>query len=116
MSNPIDRRNFLKQAGVAGIGLSLTGYFSPSAKANTRTNHDELKKAAQRTYEDLKHVFQKSRDYWKLGHTFDTIIDYFIVTDGSDGEAAVFGKLALERYTASRGSWYDDYPTSPPAR
>ena len=109
MSNPIDRRNFLKQASVAGIGLSLAGYFSPSARANTQMNHNVLKKAAQRTYEDLKHVFQKSRDYWKLGHTFDTIIDYFIVTDGGDGEAAVFGKLALERYTASHGSWYDDY-------
>src|ERR1035441_1108579 len=103
MSNPIDRRNFLKQASVAGISLSLAGYFSPSARANTQMNHNVLKKAAQRTYEDLKHVFQKGRDYWKLGHTFDTIIDYFIVTDGGDGEAAVFGKLALEQIGRAAG-------------
>jgi predicted dehydrogenase len=38
MSNPIDRRNFLKQSGVAGIGLSMAGYFNPfTSKANDAT-------------------------------------------------------------------------------
>jgi len=31
MSNPIDRRNFLKQASVAGIGLGMAGYLNPTA-------------------------------------------------------------------------------------
>ncbi len=33
MSNPIDRRLFLKQASVAGIGLGMAGYFGPLARA-----------------------------------------------------------------------------------
>ena len=36
MSEPIDRRNFLKQAGTAGIGLGMAGYFSPLARAGTQ--------------------------------------------------------------------------------
>jgi hypothetical protein len=43
-----------------------------------------------------------------LGQTFDTIIDYFTVTQAAE-EAARFSQLALDRYAASRGSWYDDY-------
>src|SRR5450755_1272848 len=34
MSNPTDRRNFLKQAGVAGIGLGMAAYFDPFARAD----------------------------------------------------------------------------------
>jgi predicted dehydrogenase len=37
MSNPIDRRYFLKQGGVAGIGLGMAGYFSPFASAADET-------------------------------------------------------------------------------
>jgi predicted dehydrogenase len=36
MSNFIDRRHFLKQAGTAGIGLGLAGNFSPLAKAGAQ--------------------------------------------------------------------------------
>jgi predicted dehydrogenase len=38
MSNSIDRRNFLKQTGAAGIGLGMAGYFSPfTSKADDAT-------------------------------------------------------------------------------
>src|SRR5271170_6805315 len=40
MSNPIDRRYFLKQAGAAGIGLGMAGYFNPFAsKADDATTN-----------------------------------------------------------------------------
>ena len=38
MNVSIDRRNFLKQAGAAGIGLGMAGYFSPFAHAGTQAN------------------------------------------------------------------------------
>lgn len=34
MNDSLDRRNFLKQAGAAGIGLGMAGYFSPLARAS----------------------------------------------------------------------------------
>ena len=34
MNESINRRYFLKQASVAGIGLGMAGYFNPSAKAS----------------------------------------------------------------------------------
>src|ERR1700743_2994393 len=34
MSNPIDRRQFLKQTSVAGVGIGMAGYFSSLAKAD----------------------------------------------------------------------------------
>lgn len=71
-------------------------------------SHEDLKPAALRTYTALKAVFAKSRNYWRLGQTFDTIIDYLAVTDSTD-EAKALAQLALERYAATRGSWYDDY-------
>jgi hypothetical protein len=69
--------------------------------------HEDLQPAAQRTYASLKTVFAQSRNYWRLGQTFDTVIDYLAVT--GDPDAGAFAQLALERYAASRGSWYDDY-------
>ena len=71
-------------------------------------SRDDLKPTAQRTYAALRTVFAQSRNYWRLGQTFDTIIDYLAVTDSTD-EAKAFAQLALERYAASRGSWYDDF-------
>jgi hypothetical protein len=72
-------------------------------------NQDDLRKAAKGTYLQLKEVFSKSGNYWRLGHAFDTIIDYFVSSGDEDGEAAVFGKLALERYRVTQGAWYDDF-------
>lgn len=71
-------------------------------------SHEELEPAAQRTYAALKSLFAQSRNYWRLGQTFDTLIDYLAVT-GSTDEAKTMAQLALERYAATRGSWYDDY-------
>ncbi len=47
--------------------------------------------------------------YWQLGHSFDTILDYFVHVDSS--EAAAFPPIALEAYKRSLGNacWYDDY-------
>jgi predicted dehydrogenase len=37
MSNPIDRRIFLKRASAAGIGLGMAGYLGPLARAGTQS-------------------------------------------------------------------------------
>jgi hypothetical protein len=34
MNDSINGRNFLKQAGMSGVGLSMAGYFNPLAKAS----------------------------------------------------------------------------------
>jgi predicted dehydrogenase len=36
MSNPIDRRHFLKQASAAGVGLGMEGYFGSLTKAHSQ--------------------------------------------------------------------------------
>jgi hypothetical protein len=86
-------------------GRAVHGQTAPSLPASKKA---DVGTAAQETYIRLKDVFQRSRNYWRLGQTFDTIIDYFTVIEAAE-EAEAFSQLAFERYAASKGSWYDDY-------
>jgi hypothetical protein len=111
-TNPdFSRRQFLTgglaaagAAVVLGSGLPAQGQ-TPVLSASKKA---DLTTAANATYSKLKDVFQQDRNYWRLAQTFDTIVDYFIVTNAT-AEAAAFAQVAFDRYAASKGSWYDDY-------
>ncbi len=113
--NDLSRRRFLcKSLAATGVvAAAALGNSSPAwaqaAPAAAASKPEDLKTAAERTYRSLKAVFEKDRNYWRLGQTFDTVIDYLLIAHLNDGEAGAFGKLALECYAASKGSWYDDY-------
>ena len=112
IKNDCSRRHFITTSLAAasaaawiGNGASARAQLVPVAPSSA---NNDWEKTAKSTYENLKTVFQQSRTYWQLGQTFDTIIDYFIVTNSIE-EASAFSKVALDRYAVSRGSWYDDY-------
>src|SRR5712664_2513243 len=44
MNDSINRRRFLKQAGTAGVGLGMAGYFGPLAQANSQTASSSARK------------------------------------------------------------------------
>ena len=55
-------------------------------------SEQELVQSAQTVYAALKAQWETySNYYWQLGHSFDTIIDYFAFIDGSD--AANFSQI-----------------------
>jgi len=73
-------------------------------------SEQELVQSAQTVYAALKAQWETySNYYWQLGHSFDTIIDYFAFIDGSD--AANFSQIAQQGHQSSLGSacWYDDF-------
>jgi hypothetical protein len=59
-------------------------------------------------FEKLKAAFQAYSVYWRLGHSFDTIIDYLAI---SPGEPHDFGPIAIKAYNRSTDNacWYDDF-------
>jgi hypothetical protein len=59
-------------------------------------------------FEKLKKEFQSYNVYWRLGHSFDTIIDYLAI---SPDEPHDFGPIATAAYDRSTGNacWYDDF-------
>ena len=64
--------------------------------------------AAITTFAQLKTNYGWAGNFWRLGHSFDTIIDYFEVVDAT--EAALFaGEYALPAFKKFEGHWYDDY-------
>ncbi|MFC3231182.1 hypothetical protein ACFOGJ_28295 [Marinibaculum pumilum] len=69
--------------------------------------------AATATFQQLKPLFQASTNFWQLGHTFDTVIDYLANVSADD--APVFGGIARERYRITSDPMmksaclYDDY-------
>jgi hypothetical protein len=69
--------------------------------------YDQFKTAAQQAYAALKPVFAAYDNFWQLGHSFDTIVEYFVTTDSSD--AKVFAPIALNKYKTLQGDWYDDF-------
>jgi hypothetical protein len=97
----------LATAAVLALGSAVSAR-GETASVLSASKKDDLVTAAQETYAKLKAIFQQDRNYWRLGQTFDTIIDYFVVTQAT-AEATAFTSVALDRYAASRGSWYDDY-------
>jgi hypothetical protein len=110
-SSNFSRRQVLT-GGLATAALLAAGSALP-ARAQTApvlsaSKKGDLTTAAQETYAKLKVIFQQDRNYWRLGQTFDTIVDYFVVTQAK-AEAASFASVAFDRYAASKGSWYDDY-------
>jgi hypothetical protein len=65
----------------------------------------------QDVFKQLKAIFEGETNYsnyWRLGHSFDTIIDYLVVRPE---EAQGFGRIAIKAYNRSKDSawWYDDY-------
>ena len=67
----------------------------------------DYKKAAIEKFAELKPTFAAGTNYWQLGHSFDTIIDYFVNVHPADAKG--FAQTALDRYTNTKPSWYDDY-------
>ena len=69
---------------------------------------DDFREPAKRTYVDLKEAWeQKGSDFWRLGHSFDSVIDYLATVDRT--EASDFAELALTKYLEGGGAWYDDF-------
>jgi hypothetical protein len=82
----------------------------------TAGSEEDLSKAAGEIFAKLKLQWLSKdekgygySDYWHLGHSFDTIIDYFAYVDKT--EAADFASIARAAFVRSLGSacWYDDY-------
>ena len=59
----------------------------------------------------LANAYSNFDDYWELGHSFDTIVDYFVNVSPDAKKAAGFAQTVLERYQSSQTNacWYDDY-------
>lgn len=68
---------------------------------------DTFKAAAQQVYRQLKTSFPGEAAFWRCGHSFDTIIDYFTHVDSSD--AANFEGTAYAKYNPTSWDWWDDY-------
>jgi hypothetical protein len=67
-----------------------------------------LRPVAHDVFTKLKAAFQSYNIYWRLGHSFDTIIDYLAI---SPDEPADFGPIAVKAYDRSTDNacWYDDF-------
>jgi hypothetical protein len=77
--------------------------------ACSQVTQQDLQRAAQKAFRYLKTQWQGSfSTYWQLGHSFDTIIDYFVL---NPLDSSGFGPIALTAYNRSTGNacWYDDY-------
>lgn len=70
-------------------------------------NIEGYKGAAILTFAMLKPAYGWASNFWRLGHSFDTIIDYFAAVDKTD--SLVFAEYALDRFRKTNGHWYDDY-------
>jgi len=68
-----------------------------------------LRPYADEAFGKLKVQFQNSSNYWQLGHSFDTIIDY--LAEVNPAAALGFGQIALLAYNRStyNACWYDDF-------
>jgi hypothetical protein len=62
-------------------------------------------------FQGLANAYGAFDDYWELGHSFDTIVDYFVNVSPNATNATGFAQIALERYQGSQTNacWYDDY-------
>jgi hypothetical protein len=70
-------------------------------------SNGNYKKAAIAKFAELKPTFAAGTNYWQLGHSFDTIVDYFVNVNPDDAKG--FAQTALGRYSATKPTWYDDY-------
>lgn len=67
----------------------------------------DLRRAAREAFDHCEQLFNASHSYWRLGNTFDTLIDYALIDPTVAGN---LGEKAQEKYE-SQGppSWFDDY-------
>ena len=69
---------------------------------------DDYPEPAKRAYVDLKDAWEQTgSDFWRLGHSFDSVIDYLAMVDRS--EASDFAEVVLTKYLEGGGAWYDDF-------
>lgn len=85
----------------------------------------DLRRQAQETFTHLANTFRQSHNMWRLGHSFDTAIDYLTLfaaeaqeaqgpdqskarTDAAD-LAQAFAQDALRAWRPLDGAWFDDY-------
>ena len=69
---------------------------------------DDYREPAKTTYVALKEAWEQTRSFfWRLGHSFDSVIDYLATVDRT--EASDFAELALTKYLEGGGAWYDDF-------
>ena len=81
----------------------------------TSPTTDRYRKVAQHKFSQLLSVYSAGNaSFWKLGNTFDTMVDFLEVIDGSS--AGTVAKLVLQQYTASLSklggynpAWFDDF-------
>lgn len=70
----------------------------------------DLRNAALAAYADLKKCFSNphaENTFWRCGHSFDSVVDYFTYVDASD--ANNFAPHALGQYAPQPQDWWDDY-------
>lgn len=67
----------------------------------------KYKLEAQKIFKDFRAAFAKSENFWRLGNSFDTAIDYFEIIEATDPKA--FGAYAIKAFHKFPGHWYDDY-------
>ena len=73
-----------------------------------RHSVSDYRVAATECFGKVRLLFRWSTNFWRLGHAFDTAIDYFDVI--KDTSAAVaFGQDALNAFQDTSGHWYDDF-------
>jgi hypothetical protein len=81
---------------------------TPTA-CQTSCRSDDFKCCARLKFLELQPIFARFDNFWVLGHSFDTVLDYFTYVDPS--AAPGFAPVALDRYdstVAAGNCWYDD--------
>jgi hypothetical protein len=68
---------------------------------------EKYRGAALANFSLLKPVFARNGNFWRLGNSFDTTIDFLEWIDPN--EAPLFAEYALDRYHKTQGDWFDDY-------
>lgn len=68
----------------------------------------DYRRAADKCFDKFSFLYRWSGNFWRLGHSFDTAIDYLTVKD-DQGRAREFARDVLNAFADTRGHWYDDY-------
>jgi hypothetical protein len=71
------------------------------------TETEKYRSAALMNFSLLKPIYGRNGNFWRLGNSFDTIVDFFDFVDSTD--ARVFAEYALDRYDKTKGDWFDDF-------
>ena len=68
----------------------------------------DYRKAADDCFAKFSFLYRWSGNFWRLGHSFDTAIDY-LAEKGQPSPAIAFARDVLNAFEDTRGHWYDDY-------